>query len=112
MIKYMQSVVYHIDSSEKFKVLVQQCGNSLLVLDFSASWCGPCKRIAPYFEQLARKYTSVVFAKIDVDEVPDVASGFHVSAMPTFIFVKNGNEITRFEGANQKQLEENIINFG
>lgn len=108
----MQSAVYHIDSSEKFQVLVRKSGNALLVLDFSASWCGPCKRIAPYVEQLARKYDNVVFAKIDVDEVPDVASGFHVSAMPTFVFIKNGNEINRFEGANQKQLEESIINFG
>lgn len=107
----MQSAVYHIDSSEKFQILVKKCGNTLLVLDFSASWCGPCKRIAPYVEQLARKYDNVVFAKIDVDEVPDVASEFHVSAMPTFVFVKNGNEINRFEGANQKQLEESIINF-
>jgi len=107
----MQSPVYHIDCAEKVDVLLQKAGNSLIVLDFTASWCGPCKRFAPFVEQMGRRYDNAIIAKIDVDEVPEIAQSFHVSSMPTFVFIRNRKELTRFSGANQKQFEESIIHF-
>lgn len=72
-----------------------------------ADWCGPCKMIAPTFESLATKYSKpkrITFAKINVDNQRDVASQYGVSAMPTFIILKNGSPIETIRGANPPSL--------
>jgi thioredoxin 1 len=56
-----------------------------VVLDFYATWCGPCKRIAQPFEQFAAQYPGVVFVKINVDEFPDISQSYGVRGMPTFV---------------------------
>ncbi|KAK9090613.1 hypothetical protein Sjap_023790 [Stephania japonica] len=70
----------------------------LLVIDFTASWCGPCKMMAPVFAQLSTEFTDVQFVKIDVDELKDVAQEFGVRAMPTFVLVKGGRKSMRLLG--------------
>ena len=82
--------------------------NSLVVIDFSATWCGPCKAIAPLFEELAQDTEGVYFLKVDVDENPDTAAKYSVSAMPTFLFIKNGEVVDRLMGANPARLQELI----
>ena len=77
-----------------------------VVIDFFATWCGPCKRIAPTFEKLADSLTSIVFLKVDVDESPEIVNQFDISSMPTFVFLKNGTEVKRVEGADMAALEE------
>lgn len=83
------------------------------MIDFSASWCGPCRWIAPYFENLAAKYPDVEFIKIDVDELSEVAQQFAVEAMPTFLLMKKGQELSRIVGANKDELlmaiQEHIV---
>ena len=76
-----------------------------VVIDFFATWCGPCKRIAPFFEQLADEYVGVTFLKVDVDESPELTNAFDVSVMPTFLFLKNGKIVKRIEGADIKEIE-------
>lgn len=76
-----------------------------VVIDFFATWCGPCKRIAPTFEKLAEAFPNVTFLKVDVDEAPELVNTFDVSAMPTFVFLKDGNEVKRVEGADMAGLE-------
>lgn len=84
---------------------VPQKGN--VVIDFFATWCGPCKRIAPIFEDLADKYyPQILFFKVDVDESPDLVNDFDVSAMPTFVFLKDGKIVKKVEGADLRALEE------
>ncbi|XP_010531799.1 PREDICTED: thioredoxin H2 [Tarenaya hassleriana] len=83
--------------------------SKLLVIDFTASWCGPCKMMSPVFSGLAEKFTDVEFAKVDVDEVPDVAREFGVQAMPTFVLVKRGKEVDRIIGAKKDELERKIV---
>jgi thioredoxin 1 len=64
-----------------------------VVVDFYADWCPPCRAIAPTFSELADKHSSsgrLAFAKVNVDHVKDVASGYGISAMPTFLFFQNG----------------------
>jgi len=81
--------------------------NKFVLIDFTATWCGPCQRIAPIFEELSKKYTSVKFIKIDVDNVDTKAfcSMCEVSSMPTFILIKNGGIFKKMIGASKEQLE-------
>ncbi|GKU97070.1 hypothetical protein SLE2022_279210 [Rubroshorea leprosula] len=80
----------------------------LMVIDFAASWCGPCKFMEPAVHAMANKFTEVEFIKIDVDELPDVAQEFGVQAMPTFLLVKKGKEVDRVVGAQKDELERKI----
>ncbi|KAJ4960725.1 hypothetical protein NE237_020635 [Protea cynaroides] len=83
--------------------------SKLLVIDFSAAWCGPCKFIEPAIIEMANKYTDVEFVKIDVDELADVAQEFGVQAMPTFILIKEGKEVDKVVGAKKDELEKKIL---
>lgn len=77
-----------------------------VVIDFFATWCGPCKKIAPAFEKLAEVYPSIAFLKVDVDESPELVDKYEVNAMPTFIFIKDGVVVKRIEGADLRAMEE------
>ncbi|KAG6411153.1 hypothetical protein SASPL_129227 [Salvia splendens] len=90
----------HFDASKKL--------NKLMVVDFTATWCGPCRFMAPAFEAMSAKYTDVDFVKIDVDELADVAREFAVQAMPTFVLLKQGKEVDRVVGAKKDELENKI----
>lgn len=80
----------------------------LVVIDFSATWCGPCKQIAPLFKELSDVISDVIFVKIDVDDNPDTAAKYQVSAMPTFLFIKAGEVVDRLMGASPARLQELI----
>lgn len=81
-----------------FDQLVRQ--NRLIVVDFWAVWCGPCRMISPLVEELAKDYAGkVVFGTLNVDENPDTAARFNVVGIPTLLFMKNGVEIDRVVGA-------------
>ncbi|XP_066385901.1 thioredoxin H2-2-like [Miscanthus floridulus] len=83
----------------------------LMVIDFSASWCGPCRFIEPAFKELASRFTDAIFVKIDVDELAEVARTWKVEAMPTFVLVKDGKEVSRVIGAKKDELERKIRMF-
>ena len=69
-----------------------------------ATWCGPCKVIAPAIVKMSAAYPSARFYKLDVDEVPDVAQELGVRAMPTFMVFKNGEKVGEVVGANEVAL--------
>ncbi|RWW36503.1 hypothetical protein BHE74_00058466 [Ensete ventricosum] len=80
-----------------------------MVIDFSASWCGPCRFVEPAFRAMAAQYTDAVFLKIDVDELREVSRQWKVQAMPTFVLlVKGGQEVARVVGAMKDELERRI----
>ncbi|KAL0336293.1 UNVERIFIED_CONTAM: Thioredoxin H2 [Sesamum radiatum] len=79
-----------------------------IVIDFTASWCGPCQYIQPAINDFAEKYTDVEFIKLDVDELHDVAEEFGVQAMPTFILIKKGKEVDKVVGAKKDDLQKKI----
>ncbi|KAI4380595.1 hypothetical protein MLD38_006768 [Melastoma candidum] len=97
-------------SEEKWKEYFESSKSSdkLLVVDFHAKWCPPCQYIAPKFKELAAQHKDVDFVKIDVDAFKDVAEGFQVTAMPTFIFFKGGKELDRLLGADEDELKKKI----
>ena len=79
--------------------------NKLTLVDFWATWCGPCRMMAPIVERLAAQHPDVVFAKVDVDENPDVAMGLGISSIPTLIIFKDGQIAERVIGVTpEKEL--------
>ena len=99
-------MVHEVTSKESFRKAIQQ--QSLVVVDFYATWCGPCKAIAPQLEKLAAENPNVSFVKVDVDQVQDVAAESGVNAMPTFFFYKNGEKIDEVIGANLIAIKDRI----
>ncbi|KAI9491297.1 thioredoxin [Zychaea mexicana] len=93
-------------SLAEFQELIK--GDKLVIVDFWATWCGPCKMIAPRFEKFSKEYTDAIFAKVDVDAVPDIAGEYSVRAMPTFMFFKNGKKVGDVVGANAANIENKI----
>ncbi|KAJ1293173.1 hypothetical protein BS78_01G047700 [Paspalum vaginatum] len=83
----------------------------LMVIDFSASWCGPCRFIEPAFKEMASRFPGAIFVKIDVDELSEVARTWKVEAMPTFVLVKGGKEVSRVVGAKKDELERKVNSF-
>ncbi|KAG2221370.1 hypothetical protein INT45_012416 [Circinella minor] len=98
--------VKELQTSQEFQDLLSQSGNKLVVVDFFATWCGPCHMIAPFFAQISAKYPHVQFAKVDVDRLRDVASSCKVTAMPTFQFFKSGQKVAELKGASAGQIEQ------
>ncbi len=77
--------------------------NVPFVVDFWAEWCGPCRVIAPIVEELSKEYNGKVqFAKVNVDESPDLAGRYGVQGIPTLIIFKDGEEVGRLVGAAPK----------
>lgn len=71
-----------------------------MLIDFFAEWCGPCKAISPHIERLSEEHQNVKFFKVDVDQLSEVAAENGISAMPTFLFFKNGEKVETVRGAN------------
>ncbi|KAH9254568.1 hypothetical protein BASA81_007316 [Batrachochytrium salamandrivorans] len=93
----------HLASDSEFASLLQT--KQKLILDFTASWCGPCQTIKPVFAKLSEENTGVCFVTIDVDQFEDLAERFGVKAMPTFVGVeRGGKEVGRVLGAQEGEL--------
>lgn len=100
--------VLHLDSTS-FKEVLKSESRPVLV-DFWAEWCTPCRLLSPIFEKLAEKYSDkVVFAKVNVDECPELAEEYGVMAIPTLILFENGVEIERIVGLVPEKRLESLI---
>lgn len=81
----------------------------LTVVDFWAAWCGPCKLLAPIVEELAGELPDVKFAKVNVDEQPELARQYRVDAIPTLYFLRDGKVVSRSVGLVQKPALRRLI---
>jgi len=100
--------ITHLDSVTQLNNYLSKSKDKLSVIDFHATWCGPCHTIAPTFESLSKQYKDVNFFKCDVDAAKDVAELYRVSAMPTFIFLKGSTKVDQVKGANRAELESTL----
>lgn len=86
--------------------------SKLVVVDFYATWCGPCKAIAPHVDNLSTRYAKeAAFFKVDVDKAPDIAKDAGVTAMPSFGFYGDGKMVELMKGADPKGLEERVKKY-
>ena len=76
--------------------------SDLAVIDFYATWCGPCKMLAPILSEVEKETSGVAFFRVDVDQAPDVSRRFGIMSIPTLVFLKNGEEAFRTVGVQRK----------
>ena len=82
----------------------------LVVVDFAAEWCGPCKRLAPVIAELAAAYTGKIkVCHVDVDNAPDIAAQFGIMSVPTILLFKGGKKVSESVGVVGKQKLEELI---
>ncbi|XP_028832442.1 thioredoxin-like [Denticeps clupeoides] len=102
------TMIVVIEDQDSFDKALAEAGSKLVVVDFTATWCGPCQSIAPFFKSLSQDHEDVVFLKVDVDDAQDVAQSCEIKCMPTFHFYKEGKKVDEFSGSNQAKLEDMI----
>jgi len=90
----------------KLQKIVESAGKK--VLYFTATWCPPCKAIAPVFEKLSGSNLDTTFLKIDIDQFADAASEYNIRSVPTFIFVNNQTIVSQFSGASEEALKSSL----
>ena len=99
-----------ITSINIFNNLVINNSNKIIVLKFTATWCGPCQRIKTQYDNLSSEYPNIVFTEIDVDEMEKLTEHFEVSSMPTFIFIKSHQKkyetLEKIKGANINSVKQ------
>jgi thioredoxin 1 len=97
-----------IVNQEKFNNIIN---NGIVVVDFFADWCGPCKMMSPIIDELADEVKAkATIVKVNVENEAGLAGQYGVSSIPTIIYFKNGKEVERAIGVQSKQSIENKIN--
>eukprot|EP00978_Attheya_sp_CCMP212_P004303 scaffold9421_cov47-Attheya_sp.AAC.4 len=104
--------VVDLDSEALFDKTVKSAGDSLVVIDYSTTWCGPCKVIAPKFDELSDKYPDSVFCKVIGDASADASKLMKregVRSVPSFHYFRNGERVEIVNGANAEAIEAAIV---
>lgn len=95
-------------NQENFETKVTQSSAPVL-LDFWAAWCGPCTMLSPVVEELAQEHPEISFAKVNVDEVPELAQRYQISAIPTLLLFKDGQPVDMSVGVKSKAELESFL---
>ena len=97
-------------NGKNFKETLQN--NKVVMVDFWAAWCGPCRALTPTIEELEKEFSdTAVVAKVNVDEEPQLAAALSIRAMPTIVFFKDGEEIERLVGMSSKSTYSDKIKY-
>jgi len=97
-------------NSTNFEEIIKN-KEELVLVDFWAAWCGPCKIIGPFLEELSIQFeNNLIVAKVNVDENPELAAQFGVRNIPTILFFKKGEVVDKSVGVSNKANLENKIN--
>lgn len=95
-------------TAENFDQQVAQSQAPVLV-DFWASWCGPCTVLSPVVEELAEEHPEITFGKVNVDEAPELAVRYQVAAIPTLLLFRDGQPVDMSVGVKSKQELEDFL---
>ena len=95
-------------TSENFEQEVLQADKTVLV-DFWASWCGPCKMLSPVIEEIADERSDIKVGKVNIDEHPELAQKYGVMSIPTVLVIKDGEEVNKSVGAVPKKALLDLI---
>lgn len=98
----------YIENAKQYQELLDN--NHYVIVDFFATWCGPCRMISPILEEIEDENQNIIVAKIDVDKVTELASKYAIASIPTIFFVKNGEVVHEQIGFISKSRIEQIIN--
>jgi thioredoxin 1 len=101
--------VIEIETEEMFyDIVLRMNKDTLVVVDFYADWCGPCKRISPVYQKLSEIYKGVCFLKVNVDRLDGLVHQYGIKAMPTFLCFKNCKKMGEVVGVDMLKLEKLI----
>ena len=100
----------YLATKAEFDQCLKDAGSKTVCIDFTATWCPPCKAIGPKFEAMEAEFPNVVCVKIDVDANPEASQHCGIGCMPTFQFWKNGVQVDadKIEGANEAKIRETL----
>lgn len=101
--------MHHLKTLDEFRAAIN-AGHDCII-DYYALWCGPCKVIAPVYEELAASTPTVWFYKVNVDEARDILQDQNIRSMPTFIFYRDGRAVTSMVGANKYEFAQKLKTF-
>lgn len=109
----MPREVLHLKNSSELENLKNKYPNTVIIIDCSAVWCGPCQWFSPIFEKLQKEFVKdFIFANVDVDEARDIAMQFAIAVVPTTIFLKGGKIINQLRGAlPYEKMKELLLKF-
>lgn len=94
--------VQQVDTYDEFKKIIKS--GKLVVVDFFANWCGPCKRMSPLFEELADQNPETLFISVDVDVNQETSEAESITALPTFRLYRDGEMLSESVGSNRDNL--------
>lgn len=96
-----------ITTKDEFEHLIKD--NNNVIIDFYATWCGPCKMLSPIINKIANEHSNVTFVSVDVDVADELADLFQITSIPTLAYIKNSRLALREVGFQpQEVIEENI----
>ncbi|XP_019099730.1 PREDICTED: putative thioredoxin H10 [Camelina sativa] len=100
--------VHPVSRIEKWEEKITEANSNgkILVVNFSAPWCVPCKKIEPVFRELASRYPSMIFVTVDVEELAEFSNEWNVEATPTVVFLKDGRQMDKLVGAETSELQK------
>ena len=93
---------------ENFQEKISQ--NQLVVVDFNADWCSPCRKLEPVFQALAKQHPECRFISVDVDDNEEIANNYSINSLPTVVLFREGKEMKRIVGYQPDSLKKAVIN--
>lgn len=100
-------MLIHLEKHEDFEKILKE--NKEVLVDFFATWCGPCKMLTPELEDMCDEHSEVMVVKVDVDQFNELAADFHITAVPTMVVFKDNKQVGIRSGYMDKDAVYNFI---